>query len=57
MSFKRKIVENLFTNSFIMKNRRTFQNMNKHEKQIDDVKKIDLANEIYHIKKLKCIKN
>jgi hypothetical protein len=31
--------------------------MTKHEKKIDDVKKVDLINEIYYIKKMKCIKN
>jgi hypothetical protein len=31
--------------------------MIKHEKQIDDVKKVDLINAIYYIKKLKCIKD
>jgi hypothetical protein len=31
--------------------------MIEHEKQIDDVKKVDLTNELYYIKKLKCIRN
>jgi hypothetical protein len=57
MSFKRKVVEELFKNSFIVKNRKRLQNISEHEKQIDDVKRVDLTNEIYHIKKLKCIKN
>jgi hypothetical protein len=30
--------------------------MNEHEKRIDDAKRVDLVNEIYHIKKLKTIK-
>jgi hypothetical protein len=30
--------------------------MNEHEKQLNDAKKIDLTNEIYHVKKLKIIK-
>jgi hypothetical protein len=57
MFFKRKIIDDLFINSFIVKNRKRLQNMIEYEKQIDDVKKIDLTNEIYYIKKLKCIRN
>jgi hypothetical protein len=55
MILKRKTFEEFFINSFIVKNRNKLKNMTKHEKQIDDVKKIDLINEIYYIKKLKCI--
>jgi hypothetical protein len=57
MSLKREIIDDLFINSFIVKNRKRLQNMIEHEKQIDDIKKIDLANETYYIKKLKCIRN
>jgi hypothetical protein len=57
MSFKRKIAKKLFINSFIIKNRKRFKNMNEYERRIDDAKKIDIVNEIYYIKKLKTIKN
>jgi hypothetical protein len=57
MFFKRKTAKKLFINSFIIKNRKKFKNMNEHERRINDVKKIDFVNEIYYIKKLKTIKN
>jgi hypothetical protein len=57
MSFKRKTTKKLFINSFIIKNRKRLQNMNEHERRIDDAKKIDFVNEIYYIRKLKTIKN
>jgi hypothetical protein len=56
MSFKRKAAKEFFTNSFIVKNRKRFDNMSEHEKRIDDAKRIDLINEIYYIKKLKTTK-
>jgi MinD superfamily P-loop ATPase len=57
MSSKRKIAKKLFINSFIIKNRKRLQNMNEHERRIDDAKRIDFVNEIYYIKKLKTIKD
>jgi hypothetical protein len=57
MFFKRKTAKKLFINSFIIKNRKRFENMNEHERRIDNTKKINLVNEIYYIKKLKTIKD
>jgi hypothetical protein len=55
MSFKRKAENEFFTNSDTIKNRKRLNNISKHEKRIDDVKRVDLTNEIYYIKKLKTI--
>jgi hypothetical protein len=56
MSSKQKAENEFFTNSFTIKNRKRLNNMSEHEKRIDDAKRVDLANEIYYIKKLKTIK-
>jgi hypothetical protein len=56
MFFKRKIDNEFFINSFTIKNRKRLNQMSEHEKQLDDAKRVDLANEIYHVKKLKTIK-
>jgi hypothetical protein len=56
MSFKRKVVDEFFTNSSTIKNRKRINQMSEHEKQLDDAKRVDLTNEIYHVKKLKIIK-
>jgi hypothetical protein len=56
MSSKRKVVDEFFINSSTIKNRKRINQMSEHEKQLNDAKKVDLANEIYHVKKLKTIK-
>jgi hypothetical protein len=56
MFFKRKVVDEFFTNSSTIKNRKRLNQMNEHEKQLNDAKKVDLTNEIYHVRKLKTIK-
>ncbi len=56
MFLKCKIVDEFFINFSTIKNRKRFNQMNKHEKQLNDAKKIDLANEIYYVKKLKTSK-
>jgi hypothetical protein len=56
MSFKCKVVDEFFMNFFTIKNRIKINQINKHEKQLNDTKKIDSMNEIYHVKKLKIIK-
>jgi hypothetical protein len=53
MSFKPKVVDELSKNSSTMKSRKRLKQMSSHEKQLNDAKKIDLANEIYYVKKLK----
>ncbi len=55
MFFKRKAFEEFSTNSSTTKNRKRLNQMNDYERQLNDAKKIDLANEIYHVKKLKTI--
>ncbi len=55
MFSKRKIAHDISINSFTIKNRRRLNQMSEHEKQMNDAKKVDLANEIYHVKKLKTI--
>ncbi len=56
MSSKRKVVDEFFINSSTIKNRKRINQMSEHEKQLNDAKRVDLANEIYHVKKLKIIK-
>jgi hypothetical protein len=56
MFFKRKIVNEFFINSSTIKNRKKLNQISEHEKQLNDTKKVDLTNEIYHVKKLKTIK-
>ncbi len=55
MSSKRKAFNDLSINSSTIKNRRRLNQMSEHEKQLNDAKKANLANEIYHVKKLKTI--
>jgi hypothetical protein len=38
MFLKRKIIDDLFIDSLIVKNKKRFQNIIEHKKQIDDVK-------------------
>jgi hypothetical protein len=56
MSFKRKVADEFSTNFSTIKNRKRINQMSEHEKQLNDAKKVDLANEIYYVKKLKIIK-
>ncbi len=56
MSFKRKLVDEFFINSSTIKNRKRLNQMNEHKKQLNNAKRVDLTNEIYHMKKLKTIK-
>jgi hypothetical protein len=55
MSLKRKAFNDLSTNSSTIKNRRRLNQINEHEKQLNDAKKANLTNEIYYVKKLKTI--
>jgi hypothetical protein len=55
MFSKRKVFDEFFTNSSTMKNRKRLNQMNDYKKQLNDAKKIDLRNEIYHVKKFKII--
>jgi hypothetical protein len=56
MFFKRKVDDEFFINFFTIKNRKKLNQMSEHEKQLNNAKKVDLTNEIYHVKKLKTIK-
>jgi hypothetical protein len=49
---KRKAIDDLSTNRSTVKNRKRLNNMNEFEKKLNDVKRANLVNEIYHLKKL-----
>jgi hypothetical protein len=55
MFSKCKVFNDFFINFSTIKNHKKFNQMNEHEKQLNNAKKIDLANEIYNVKKLKTI--
>lgn len=50
MTRERKVVNNLFKNSRIIKNRKRIEDLSKHEKQLNDATKANYMNEVYYIK-------
>ncbi len=53
MTRKRKVANDLFNNSRIIKNRKRIEELSEHEKKLNDAKKANYMNEVYYIKKLK----
>lgn len=49
----KKINNELSFNLLIIRNRRRLKNMNEYEKKLNDVKKANFTNVVYHLQKLR----